>query len=70
MFLEYVRILRPGDEVSGQTFAVMGRMFAIICIGLLLIYLGYKLLGKLGAFIVLLIEVFIFSYANGLIPFL
>jgi hypothetical protein len=68
MFLEYVKILRPGDEVAGQTFVAMGRMFAIICIGLLLIYFGYKILGKWGASIVLLIEVFIFSYANGLIP--
>jgi hypothetical protein len=70
MSLEYLRILRPGDEVSGQTFVVMGKVFVIICTGLLLIYFGYKILGKLGAFIVLLIEVFIFSYANGLIPFL
>ena len=68
MFLEYVQILRPGDEVAGQTFVAMGRMFAIICIGLLLIYFGYEILGKWGASIVLLIEVFIFSYANGLIP--
>jgi hypothetical protein len=69
MFLEYVRILRPGDEVSEQTFVVMGKLFIIICSGLLLIYLGYKVLGKLGAFIVLIFEVFIISYANGLIPF-
>jgi hypothetical protein len=69
MFLEYVRILRPGDEVSEQTFVVMGKLFIIICSGLLLIYLGYKVLGKLGAFIVLIFEVFILSYANGLIPF-
>jgi hypothetical protein len=69
MFLEYLRILRPGDEVSEQTFVVMGKLFIIICAGLLLIYLGYKVLGKLGAFIVLIFEVFILSYANGLIPF-
>ena len=67
--MEYVRILRPGDDVSTQTFALMGKGFVIICVGLAFIYLGYKLLGKLGALIVFLIEAFIFSYANGLMPF-
>ena len=69
MFLEYVRILRPGADVTGQSFVLMGKLFAIICIGLLIVYIGYKVLGKLGALIVLFIEVFIFSYANGLLPF-
>jgi hypothetical protein len=37
--------------------------------GLALIYLGYKFLGKYGALAVFIFEVIIFALANDLVPF-
>jgi hypothetical protein len=70
MFVEYIRILdRGGGDLQSQ-WQLMGRLGLIVGVGLALIYLGYKFLGKYGALAVFLILAVIFALANDLVPFL
>jgi hypothetical protein len=69
MFVEYIRIIDKG----GSDFAslrITGKLGLIVAVGLGLIYLGYKFLGKYGALAVFIFEVIIFAFANDLVPFI
>ena len=70
MFVEYIRIIDKGGGDLESHWQLMGKLGLIIGVGLALIYIGYKFLGKLGAMVVLILEVIIFALANDLVPFI
>ena len=69
MFVEYIRILDKGGNDLESHWQLMGKLGLIIGVGLALIYLGYRFLGKFGAMAVFLFEAIIFALANDLVPF-
>ena len=71
MFVEYIRILNKGsgDLDLESHWQLMGKLGLIVGVGLALIYLGYKFLGKYGALAVFVFEAIIFALANDLVPF-
>jgi hypothetical protein len=71
MFVEYIRILNKGSgdlDLESQ-WQLIGKLGLIVVVGLALIYLGYKFLGKYGALAVFIFEAIIFALANDLVPF-
>ena len=70
MFVEYLRILdRSGGDLGSQ-YQLTGQIAIIAAVCTLLIYIGYKLLGKAGAIGMLIIQVFILALANDMVPFI
>ncbi|MDH3885312.1 MAG: hypothetical protein OET63_13925 [Desulfobacterales bacterium] len=70
MFVEYLRILdRSGGDLGSQ-WQLTGKLAIIAAVGTLLIYIGYKLLGKSGAIGMLIILVLILALANDMVPFI
>jgi hypothetical protein len=69
MFVEYIRILDKGGGDLQSQWQVIGKLGLIVGVGLALIYLGYKFLGKFGAMAVFILEAVIFALANDLVPF-
>jgi hypothetical protein len=69
MFVEYIRILDKGTGDLESQWQLIGKLGLIVGVGLALIYLGYKLLGKYGAIAVFIFEAIIFALANDLVPF-
>jgi len=70
MFIEYIRILghQSGDaEIS--YYHLLSKVGIDALVGMAFIYLGYKLLGKYGAFVVFLFEAAILLLANNVLPF-
>ncbi len=71
MFVEFLRILNVRVNESGVNYyQTLLKLVVILGVGLGLIYLGYKLLGKLGAIVVFMFEAIIFMIANDLVPFI
>jgi hypothetical protein len=70
MFVEYIRILDKGGNDVGSQWQMTGKLGLIVGVGLALIYLGYKFLGKYGALAVFLFLATIFAIANDLVPFI
>ena len=71
MFVEYIRILDKGGgglDLESQ-WQLIGKLGLIVGVGLALIYLGYKFLGRYGALAVFIFEAIIFALANDLVPF-
>ena len=71
MFVEYIRILDKGGgglDLESQ-WQLIGKLGLIVGVGLALIYLGYKFLGRYGALAVFIFEAIIFTLANDLVPF-
>jgi hypothetical protein len=69
MFVEYIRIIDKGGGDLESHWQLMGKSGFIVAVGLVLIYLGYKFLGKYGALAVFIFEAIIFALANDLVPF-
>jgi hypothetical protein len=69
MFVEYIRILDKGTGDLQSQWQLIGKLGLIVGVGLALIYLGYKFLGKYGAIAVFIFEATIFALANDLVPF-
>ena len=69
MFVEYIRILDKGGGDLESHYQLMEKLGLIVGVGLVLVYLGYKFLGKYGALAVLIFEAIIFAFANDLVPF-
>ena len=70
MFVEYLRILdRSGGDLGSQ-WHLTGKVAIIAAVVTLLIYIGYKLLGKEGAIGMLIIQVLILALANDMVPFI
>ena len=69
MFVEYIRILDKGGGDLESHYQLMEKLGLIVGVGLVLVYLGYKFLGKYGALVVFIFEVIIFALANGLPAF-
>ena len=70
MFVEYLRILdRSGGDLGSQ-YQLTGKVAIIAGVCALLIYIGYKLLGKSGAIGMLIIQFFILALANDMVPFI
>ncbi|MGD9227651.1 MAG: hypothetical protein PVF26_14195 [Desulfobacterales bacterium] len=69
MFVEYIRILDKGGGDLESQWQLIGKLGLIVGVALVLIYLGYKLLGKYGAMAVFIFEAIIFALANDLVPF-
>jgi hypothetical protein len=69
MFVEYIRIIDKGGGNYESQFQLIGKLGLIVGVGLALIYLGYKFLGKYGALAVFIFEAIIFALANDLMPF-
>lgn len=72
MFVEYLRILnvRGAGDPGVNYYQLLLKLVVICGIGLALIYLAYRLLGKLGAIAVFIFEALIFAIANDLVPFI
>ena len=70
MFVEYIRIIDKGGGNYESQFQLIGKLGLIVGVGLALIYLGYKFLGKYGALAVFIFEAIIFAIANDLVPFI
>ncbi len=72
MFVEYIRILdvRGAGDAGLNYYPVLLKLVVIAGVGLGLIYLAYKFLGKYGAIAVFIFEAIIFALANDLLPFL
>jgi hypothetical protein len=70
MFVEYIRILDKGGNGVGSQWQMTGKLGLIVGVGLALICLGYKFLGKYGALAVFIFLSIIFMIANDLMPFL
>ena len=70
MFIEYIRILDKSGGDLGSQYQLTGKIAIIAAVCTLLIYLGYKLLGKAGAIGMLAIQVFILALANDMVPFI
>jgi hypothetical protein len=69
MFVEYIRIIDKGGGSYESQFQLIGKLGLIVGVGLGLIYLAYKFLGKYGALAVFIFEAIIFALANDLVPF-
>jgi hypothetical protein len=69
MFVEYIKILDKGAGDYESQFQLIGKLGLIVGVALVLIYLGYKFLGKYGAMAVFIFEAIIFALANDLVPF-
>ena len=70
MFVEYLRILdRSGGDLGSQ-WHLTGKLAITAAVGTILIYIGYKLLGKAGAIGMLIIQVLILALANDMVPFI
>jgi hypothetical protein len=70
VFVEYIRILDKGGGDLEAHWQLMGKLGLIVGVGLALIYLGYRFLGKYGAMAVFIFEAIIFALANDLVPFI
>lgn len=72
MFVEYIRILnvRGAGDAGANYYQLLLKLVVIAGVGLALIYLAYKLLGKFGAIAVIIFEALIFAIANDLVPFI
>ena len=68
MFAEYARLLTSKGEAS-LTFESFLGVALILCTGVILVFVGYKIKGSLGAIIALLIGTFVFLYAGGFLRF-
>ena len=68
MFAEYARLLTSKGEAS-LTFESFWGVALILCTGFILVFVGYKIKGSLGAIIALLIGTFVFLYAGGFLRF-
>jgi hypothetical protein len=68
MFLEYARILASGGEIPLTVEAVLG-IAIVIFAGVILVFVGFKIKGMLGAIIALLVGTFVFLYAGGFLRF-
>ena len=69
MFVEYIRILNKGSGDLESQWHLISKLGLIVVVGLALIYLGYRFLGKYGALAVFILEAIIFALANDLVPF-
>jgi hypothetical protein len=69
MFVEYIKILDKGAGDYESQFQLIGKLGLIVGVALVLIYLGYKFLGKYGAMAVFIFEAIICALANDLVPF-
>ena len=69
MFVEYIRILDKGGGDLESHWQLIGKLGLTVGVGLALIYLGYRFLGKFGALAVFIFEAIIFALANDLVPF-
>ncbi len=70
MFIEYLRILDMSGGDFGSQWHLTGRLAIIAAVGTALIYIAYKILGKAGAIVMLIIEVIILALANDMVPFI
>ena len=71
MFVEYLRILNVRNGDAGVNYyQVLLKLVVTTGVGLALIYLAYKFLGKIGAIAVFIFEAIIFAIANDLVPFI
>ena len=71
MFVEYIKILdMRGGDATAVYYQSLLKVFVIAGVGLALVYLGYRLLGKFGAIAVLTFEAIIIAIANDLVPFI
>jgi hypothetical protein len=68
MFAEYARLLTSKGEAS-LTFESFLGVVAILFAGIILVFVGYKIKGTVGAIIALLIGTFVFLYAGGILHF-
>ncbi|MEJ2727642.1 MAG: hypothetical protein P8185_03855 [Deltaproteobacteria bacterium] len=69
MFVEYIRIIEQGGGDLESHWQLTGKLGIIVGVGLALIYLGYKFLGKYGALAVFIFLAIIFALANDLVPY-
>lgn len=67
MILEYARLLGLSGEAP-LSFESISKVVLIMLAGVILIFVGYKVKGVLGAAIALLIGVFLLLYRKGLLP--
>ena len=70
MFVEYLRIIDKSGGDLGSQWQLTGQIAIIAAVCTLLIYIGYKLLGKEGAIGMLIIQVGILTIANDMVPFI
>jgi hypothetical protein len=72
MFVEYIKILDVGGggDAGVNYYQLLLKLVVISGVGLALVYLAYKALGKIGAISVLIFELLIFAIANNLVPFI
>jgi hypothetical protein len=71
MFVEYIKILNVrGADAGVNYYQVLLKIVVTASVGLALIYLAYKFLGKFGAIAVFIFEAIIFAIANDLVPFI
>lgn len=72
MFVEYIKILNisGGGDAGVNYYQLLLKLVVISGVGLALIYLAYKALGKIGAISVFIFELLIFAIANNLVPFI
>ena len=69
MFIEYIRFLDIGaNGVEGNYYQTLLKLLIVFGIGLGLIYISYKILGKFGAISVLILEITILAIANDMLP--
>jgi hypothetical protein len=68
MFVEYARLLTSGGEAPLTFKSILG-VAIILFAGVILVFVGYKIKGTLGAILALLIGTFVFLYANGILRF-
>jgi hypothetical protein len=72
MFVEYIKILDVGGggDAGVNYYQLLLKLVVISGVGLALVYLAHKALGKIGAISVLIFELLIFAIANDLVPFI
>ena len=70
MFVEYLRIIDKSGGDLGSQWQLTGKLAIIAAVGTALIYIAYKILGKAGAIVMLIIEVIILALANDMVPFI
>lgn len=68
MFAEYARLLTSKGEAPLTFESILG-VVLILFTGVILIFVGYKIKGSLGAIIALLIGTLVFLYVGGMLPF-
>jgi hypothetical protein len=68
MFAEYARLLTSKGEAL-LTFDSFLGVALILGTGVILVFVGYKIKGSLGAIIALLIGTFVFLYVSGMLRF-